>query len=152
MVLKIFLYHFICYVSSTPNTITDCPKMPAPISFRQGWIFLLQSSRCSPLQSFNNITYTQRWTILNVDMYMILANNTLQNLYVLRITNLFNKLTASLLNISLQNTISIFRNPNDVGSKPRYSMATNTLFCTHKPKLAICVATESLALKAHSFN
>jgi len=31
-------------------------------------------------------------------------------------------------------------------------MAANSLFFTHKVKLAICVATESLALKAHSFN
>jgi hypothetical protein len=39
-----------------------------------------------------------------------------------------------------------------VGRKPRYRVATNSLFFTHKVKLAICVATESLALKAHSFN
>jgi hypothetical protein len=31
-------------------------------------------------------------------------------------------------------------------------MAAYSLFFTHKVKLAICVATESLALKAHSFN
>ena len=42
--------------------------------------------------------------------------------------------------------------PNYVGSKPRNRMTTNSLIFTHKVKLAICVATESLALKAHSFN
>ena len=152
MVLKIFLYHFICYVSRTPNPISDSPKMPAPISFRKLRVFLLQSSRRPSLQPFNNITYIQRGTILNMDMHMILADNPFKYFNILRVTNLFNKIPTSTLDVSLQNFIPIFCNPNYVRSKPRHRMAANSLIFTHKVKLAICVATESLALKAHSFN
>ena len=152
MVLKVFLYHFVSYVSCTPHSITYCPKMPSPISFRKLWIFFLQPSRCSAFQSFNNITYIQRGAVLNMDMHMILANNSFQYFNILRITNLLNQVSTSLLYIPFQNFISIFCNPNYVGSKPRHSMATNSLIFTHKVKLPICVATESLALKAHSFN
>ena len=87
-----------------------------------------------------------------MDMQMILANNSLQYFNILRITNLLNQVSTSLLHIPFQNFISIFCDPNYVGSKPRNRMTTNSLIFTHKVKLAICVATESLALKAHSFN
>ena len=57
MVFEIFLYHFIRYISGTPNTITNCPKMSTPISFPQYREFFLNLTRCSPFQSLNNITY-----------------------------------------------------------------------------------------------
>ena len=152
MMLKIFLYHFICYVACAPHPITNCPKMPPPISFRKFWIFFLQPTRCSAFQAFNNITYVQRGAVLNMDMHMILANNSFQYFNILGIANLLNKVATASLDIPLQNFKPIFCNPNYVGSQPRHSMATNALIFTHKVKLPICVATESLALKAHSFN
>jgi hypothetical protein len=152
MMLKVFLYHFISYVASAPNTVTNCPKMPTPIPFRKLRILLLQSSGGSPLQTFNNITYIMRWTIFDMDMHMVLANHSFKDLYILRITNLLNQFTTSLLNIPFQNLIPIFCNPNYVGRKPTHRMATNAKLFTHQVKLPICVATESLALKAHSFN
>ncbi len=152
MMLKIFLHHFISYVACAPNTVTNCPKMPTPIPFRKFRIFLLQSSGGSPLQMFDNITDIKRWTIFNMDMHVVLAYNPFKDLYILRITNLLNQFTASLLNIPFQNFVPIFCNPNDVGRKPRHCMAANAKFFTHQVKLPICVATESLALKAHSFN
>ena len=63
-----------------------------------------------------------------------------------------NRIRFSFLDIAFQNFIPIFCNPNYVGRKPRNRVAPNSLIITHKVKLAICVATESLALKAHSFN
>jgi hypothetical protein len=106
----------------------------------------------STFRAFNKITNVQRWPVFDVDMHVVFAHNPFKYLDILRITNLLHKLTASLFDVALQNFISIFCNPNYVGSKPRYCMATNSLFFTHKVKLAICVATESLALKALSFN
>ena len=152
MMLKIFLNHFVRYVACTPNTVPNCPKMSTPISLRKLWVFLLQSARSSSFQSLYDITYVQRWSVLNVNMHMIFANHSFKYLHIFRITNLLNKVAASLLDIPFQNLIPIFCNPNYVGRKPRHRMATDSLFFTHKVKLAICVATESLALKAHSFN
>jgi hypothetical protein len=87
-----------------------------------------------------------------MDMHMVFTYNTFKYLDIFRITNLLDKFTASLPDIALQNFIPIFYNPNYVRSKPRYRVAANSLFFTHKVKLTICVAPESLALEAHSFN
>jgi hypothetical protein len=152
VVLKVFLNHFIRYVARTPNTIPNRPKVPTPISLRKFWVLFLQPPRRSTFQAFNNIANVQRWSVFDVDMHVVFAHNAFKYLDILRITNLLHKLTASLLDVTIQNFISIFCNPNYVGRKPRYCVATNSLFFTHKVKLAICVATESLALKAHSFN
>ena len=152
MMFKICFYHLIGYVARTPNTISNCPKMPAPISLGKGWVFFLQPARGSALQPLNYITYVQQVAVLYVYVHMFLANNSFQYFNILCVTNLLNKFPTSLLDIAFQNFISIFCNPNYVGSKPRHSMAANSLIFTHKVKLPICVATESLALKAHSFN
>ena len=152
VMLKVFFNHFICYVACTPYTIPNRPKVSPPISLRKFWVLFLQPAGRSTFQAFYNVANVQRWSVFDVDMHVVFAHNTFKYLDILRITNLLYKITASLLNIALQNFISIFCNPNYVGRKPRYCMAANSLFFTHKVKLAICVATESLALKAHSFN
>ena len=111
MMFKIFFYHLIGYVARTPNTISNCPKMPTPISLGKGWVFFLQPARGSALQPLNYITYVQRGAVLNMDMHMILANNSFQYFNILRITNLLNQVSTSLLYIPFQNFISIFCNP-----------------------------------------
>ena len=152
VVFKVFLDHLIRYVSRTPNTIPNRPEVTAPISLRKLWVLFLKPAGSTPLQPLDNVTNVQRGPILNVYMHMVFADNTFKYLDVLRVTNLLDKLTAPLLDIPFQNFIPIFCNPDYVGRKPRYRVATDSLFFTHKVKLAICVATESLALKAHSFN
>jgi hypothetical protein len=150
--LKVFLNYFICYVARAPNTIPNRPKVSPPISLRKFWLRFLQPAGRSTFQAFNNVANVQRCPVFDVPIHVVFANNTFKDLDILLIANLLHKLTASLLDVALQNFISIFCNPNYVGSKPRYCMATNSLFFTHKVKIAIYVATESLALKAHSFN
>ena len=85
-------------------------------------------------------------------MNMIFADNTFQDFHILRITDLLYQVTATLLNIAFQNLISIFGNPNHMRRQPRHRMATSSLFITHSPNVRSWVATESLALKVHSFN
>jgi len=81
--LKIFLHHFISYVSGTPNSVTNGPKMSSPISFAKFWVFLLESPRSSALQPFYNITNILRWSIFYVDMHMIFTYDSFKN------TNIF---------------------------------------------------------------
>jgi len=107
VMFKVFLNHFICYVASTPSTLTNCPEMSAPVSFRKRRVFFLKPSGCSTFQTFYNIAYVQRWSIFDMDMYMILANYSFQNPYIFRITNLLNKLSTAFLNISFQHFIPI---------------------------------------------
>ncbi len=152
MVLKVFLNHVVRYVASTPNTVPNSPEMPPPVSLRKLWVLLLQPAGRSSFQSLYDITNVERWSVFNVDMHMIFANHPFKYLNIFRITNLLHKVTTSSLDVPFQNFISIFCDPNYMGRKPRHRVATDSLFFTHKVKLAICVATESLALKAHSFN
>lgn len=135
VMLKVFLHHLVRYVARTLNTVRYRPKVTPPIPFRKFRILFLKSSRCPPLQSLNNITDIQRWTIFNVDMYVVFTYYSLQYLHILSIRYLLNKIAASLLDVSLQNFIPTFFNPNYVHSKPRYCVATDTKFFAHLAKL-----------------
>ena len=151
MMFKILLHDLISNVACTPNTITNSPKMPTPITSTQLWIFCLKASRCSTFQAFDNITNILRRTVFDVNMYMIFAYNTFKNSYIFRIANLFNKISATFLNVAFKSMVTIFCNSNYVRSKPRYSMSRTSLFF-HNSKIQKWVATENLALKVHSFN
>jgi hypothetical protein len=126
--------------------------MPAPVALGQFRKFFLQSSRGPSLQSPYYIANRLRRWILNVDVDMILTYHPFQYPNIFCITYLFYQLPTSYLNIPFKNVKSIFRNPYYVGCQPRYTMTALPLFITHRVKLQKWVATESLALKAHSFN
>ena len=152
VMFKVLFYHLICYIARAPYTVTYRPKMLAPITFRQIWIFLLQSSRCSTLQPFYNITNRLRRRIFNMDVDVIFTNYSIQDSNIFRITYLFYQFSTSFLYITLQNMVSIFRNPYNVGRQARYAVTPMSLTFAHLTKVLNCVATESLALKVHSFN
>ncbi len=107
MMFKIFFYHFICYITCTPNTITYHPEISAPISFTKLRIFLLQASKCTTPKSFYNITYILRRTILNMDVYMIFTDYTLKHTNIFNITYLLYQFPTSYSNITFKNLISI---------------------------------------------
>jgi len=64
-----------------------------------------------------------------------------------QITDLPDKVTAPDLDIALENMITIFRDPRDMGGQPGYRVARPSLLVSHSTNTEICVATESLALK-----
>lgn len=151
MVFKIILNNFICYVSCTPTRIPYCPKMTSPITFTQFWIFFLKSSSLSSFKTFYYRTNVLGWSIFYMDMYMVFAYYSFKNSNILRITNLFYQISTSYLNVTFENMITIFRNPNYMHGQPRNRMTHWPLFF-HNSKIQKWVATESLALKVHSFN
>ena len=151
VMLKVFLNHFVCNIPSTPNSISNSPKMSTPISFAKTGVLFLKTPRCSTLQSLNKITNALRRAILNMDVNMVFTDNTFKNSHIFSITNLLNQISAPNLNISLENLKTIFCDPNYMCGQNRYSVPHSSLLF-HPPKLRNCVATESLALKVHSFN
>ena len=152
MMFKIFFYHLVRYISRTPCSISYSPKMPTIISLPKFRIFFLKSARTPTLQSLYQITDRFRRWILYMDVNVIFTDYTLKNFYIFRFTYLTNQISTSFLNITFQNMVAIFCNPNYMHCQPSYSMPSSSLFLTHKVKLQKCVATESLALKVHSFN
>jgi len=151
VMLEIFLNHFICNITRTPNTLTFRPKMSAPITLIEYWKLFLKATRCSTLQPLYYITYFLRRSIFYMQMYMVFAYNATKNMDVFRITNLFYYISTSYLNVAFEYLISVFCNPNYVHRKPRYCVTLSPVFF-HISNVQNCVATESLALKVHSFN
>ena len=152
VVFKVLFHHLVSYISRTPCSISDCPKVPAPIPLLKQWVFFLKSTRTSPLQPLHQIAYRFRRRIFNMDMHMIFAHYSLQYFYILSFTDLTNYISATNLYIPHQNRIPIFYHPNYVHCQPRYCMTTVPGILAHLSNLRKCVATESLALKVHSFN
>ncbi len=151
MMFKIFLYHLICYISCTPYSISYRPKMPTPISFTKLWKFFLKASGCATLQPFNYITNILRRTIFYMDMHVVFTYYTFKYSNIFNIAYLLYQIPTSYLNVTIKDFITILRYPNNMGGKYRNRMSFSPLFF-YKTKLINCVATESLALKVHSFN
>ena len=151
IMLKVFLNHFICDIPSTPNSITNSPEMSTPISFTKIRILFLKTPGRSSFQSLNKITNTLRRAIFYMDVNMIFTDNSFKNLNIFSITYLLNQIPTPNLNISFENLKTIFCDPNYMCSQNRHCMTHSSLFL-HQTKLIKCVATESLALKVHSFN
>ena len=81
-----------------------------------------------------------------------LFQNNIIRICIRRISMMFKILLYHLIsNVAFKNMITIFCNPNYVRIKPRYSMSKTSLLF-HNSKIQKWVATESLALKVHSFN
>ena len=147
VVFKILFHHLICYISSTPHSISNSPKVSSPVSLLKIGKFFLQPSRTSSFQSLHKITNRFRGWIFNMDVNMIFAYYSFQYFYIFRLTNLSHQIPASLLNVPFQNRISIFRNPNYVHCQPRYCMTIVPWTLAHLPNLQKCVATKVLHLK-----
>ena len=152
MMLKVFLHHFIRYITCAPCSIAYCPKVTAVIPFSKPWIFFLKSAGTPPLQTLHQIADGFGRRVFYMDVNMVFADNTFQNPNIFRITDLSNQIPTTLLNLPFQNMITIFCNPYYMHTEPSHGMTPTPLFTTHPVKLQKCVATESLALKVHSFN
>jgi len=63
-----------------------------------------------------------------------------------QITELLDKVTAPDLDIALENMITIFHDPHDMGGLPGYRVARPSLLVSHSTNMEKCVATESLPL------
>ena len=114
MMFQILLHHFICYVSGTPGSIPDCPKMIAPISLLQVWKFRLQQARRATFQTFDQIRESQFRRIFNVHMNMVFAYYSRQNSNIFGIANLYQQISATNFYLAFQNVIAIFCHPNDM--------------------------------------
>lgn len=56
MMFEVLIHKVVTYISGTPSTIANCPKMLPPIFLAQYWEFLLQQARASAFKPFYNIT------------------------------------------------------------------------------------------------
>ena len=123
MMLQIFLNHFLCYVATTPCSITDTPEMATPISLAKLRELRLNQARGSAFDRFHQMTYTMSWPIFKVKMYMIPTYYSRKNFNILCITDLTDQFPATNLDISAKNVVPILRCPDQMNPKARYAMA-----------------------------
>jgi len=135
MMLKVIFNHFVRYITCTPGAVTNCPKVFSPITLRQFRVFFLQSTGSSSFQSLDQVAHRRRWPIFDVHMNMIFAYNSFKDSNVFSITNLLNQISATALDISFKNWISVFCYPNYMCGQPTYRMPANPLIFTHEVKL-----------------
>jgi hypothetical protein len=149
MTFQILRHHFFSNIPCTPRSVPHCPKVLSPISFLDAWKFLLQQSRCSPFQSFDNIAHIQLWRILDQHMHMVFAHHAFQNHNVLSFAYLDNQFPTSYFDVSNQNMIPILRHPHNMDGQSRNTMTSRTrsIHSAILPSSYTWVATESLALK-----
>lgn len=152
VMLKVFLDHLVGDIARTPHAVADGPKVPAPAALAQFGVLGLNPPRTPAFQTLDQIAYRQPGTVFDRDVHMVLADYALQYPNVLRIADLFDKLTAPHLNVASQHRVPVLGHPDDMSRQPRNRVATNPLLFTHSVNVAIWVAIENLALKAHSFN
>ncbi len=143
VMFKVFLNHFIRSMSVL--------QTPYPIAPKCRPKYLLESSGYSSC-NLRDVRPFKRLTISLMFSDGLYLLTTPLSILTSSESQICFTSSRHLLDVPLQNFISIFCNLNYVGRKPKYGVATNWLFFTHKVKLTICVATESPALKAHSFN
>ena len=147
MMFKVVLDHFVGDVARAPCPISNGPKMAAPVFLGKSREFLLQTTRCPSLETLHKIAQLLRRTVFDVYVNMVLAYDTLKDPYIFRITDLIDKVTAPDLDIALENMVTIFRDPYDMGGQPGYRVTGPSLLVSHSTNIEKCVATESLALK-----
>lgn len=99
------------------------------------------------LETFHQIAQLPGRAVLDMYEHMVLAYHSLKDPYILRITDLLDKVPAPDLHILLQDVVTIFSGPHDMGCQPRYGMDRPPLLFSYKTNIRKCVATKSLALK-----
>ncbi len=147
MMLKVFLHHLVGNIARAPYSISNGPKVTAPVLLGKLREFLLKTARRPSLEAFHQVTHLLRGMVLDMYVHMVLAYDTHKHPYIFRITVLLDKITASGLDIALENLVSIFGDPYYVGGHPRYRVVRPSLIISHITNIEKCVATESLALK-----
>ena len=152
VMLKVVLDHLVGNVACAPRAVADGPKVPAPVTLAQLGVLGLNPPRTPAFQTLDQVVYRQRRTVFDMNVNMVFADNAFQDPNVLSITDLLDQFTATQLNVTFQHRIPVLGHPDYVNRKPGHRVAANTLIFTHSVNVAIWVAIENLALKAHSFN
>lgn len=147
MVPKVVLDHLVGDVPCTPYTISNGPKVVAPIFLAKGREPLLKTARCPCLEALYKVAYFLRGTVLDMYVHVVLAYHAFKDTHILGITDLLDKVSAPDLDIALENMETIFGDPNYMRRQPRYRMTGLSLLFSHITNIEKCVATESLALK-----
>ena len=109
MPLYILSNHIFCNLSRAESTLSNSPKMTAPIPFPQMREFLLECTRRPPFQSLHESTHRQPGRIRDREMHRVLAYYSLDDFYIVSRTGLSNQCPQSFPYILGEYLIAILR-------------------------------------------
>lgn len=122
MMFQVLFNHIFSHLANSCTKITSCPKMLPPIPFFQYRKFFKQFTCCSSFYSSHQFTWSNCWGRRNQNMNVVFTNNPFQNFNFKRLARLSNQLPNTQGNVSDENPITIFCNPNKVILNFKYSM------------------------------
>jgi hypothetical protein len=128
MMLKILLNNFFRDIACTPSTISGRPKVIAPISFCQMRKLLLKQARRTTFQASEQICKGKARRVFNVIMNVVFADYAFPYSDIFGITNLNQQVPTSNFNVTLQNVITIFREPNYMRCQSAFGMRRLSIF------------------------
>ena len=95
------------------RTIPDStPEMIAPITLFEFGKFFLNEAGCSAFEVLHDFTHGTLRRVLNVHVDVVHADGTLENDDVLCVANLDQEFSAPLLNITFEDLVTIFCDPD----------------------------------------
>jgi len=154
MVLKIILYHIICYLTGSDAKVASGPKMPAPISLFNHWEFLKKFRGGSAFDPSHNFTRRHGWWCRHKYVNMIFTHNTFDDSYFKRLTSLPHKFPYPKGYITFQHVIPVFCYPYKMVLNIENRMTTVSIF--HKPSFRLLeyhnLNDKSIRLKGGGFN
>lgn len=144
MVFKVFLDDVIGDIASTPGTVADSPEVFAPVAFLEFGEFLLDKSGGSAFESLHEFTDGESGWVCYVHMDVVFAYYPFEDSDVFGVTDLHDKGATAVLDISLEDWVAVFSDPDEMDGHTRDSVSVVSVMVRHE---SIIPSTESLALK-----
>jgi len=114
MTIDVGIDHLIGDVSTRRTEKSPAPKMPTPIPFPNLWKFLLNLPRTTPFGHLHKVTdRNMRWN-LRKNMDVIRRQNAIDNANAHFFCHLRDNRAHAQPQVTLQDPVSIFRNPHQV--------------------------------------
>jgi len=131
MMLNVLLDQLFCDVPGTPSPITDGPEVIAPVALLECWEFFLEVMRGSSLEGLHHLANTEFWRIFDVQVNVIDAHCSFEDLNVLAVADLDEDVSATLLDVSCEHLITVLRDPNQVHRETRKRVAAMSVRVRH---------------------
>ena len=94
VMIQIRFQHLFRNVTHAPRPVTDAPEVPAPVAALQLGKLLQQQLGTTSFQAPHQVADAKRRRIRYVQMNVVLADDTFENLYILRIARLPQQVAA----------------------------------------------------------
>jgi len=127
LLLDILHHHLIGDIPRAGGKVASSPKVPPPKLPAQRLELHQYLSRCPSLDRLQQLTDRNMGRYRHKDMHMVPRDMALENLYIFGLANLSHQLPHPYSNLSCQNRLAVFGDPNQVKLQIVNAMARSTI-------------------------